>query len=498
MPISDIKAPAVNLIPVDPSNRMNQVAALQFWNKVITDYRNGDIVLDEKITIYKQTNDARVLALEQKVRLQPKLVEEGIRTLLQDPGFAQALAGSIGKVPGMDVTIGSVVKAFLEEPKVIEFHEHNDPVTGKLTGVTALVQVGEVVSTAVFTAEEAVDPLNANMLVFTLNTVSFAGTPASFRVWVGKLDKIIAVAAAGRPEIAITQYNREGLSAVVIDLAPKFSAAATVTLADLQAVDIDRDNLIGLDLPPAVRTALDALLAALDSRTAAVAAATAADTGVTAAQVGKTDAEAALAAGAAAIGSDLTNAQAVVDSAQTALTDATDFLALAQDGYVSAEAAVLLAGNVVILSANVSDKQAALDDAVSSGADQATLDGLQAELDAAVLALAAGNAALADANNGKTVAEAAVASAQADVDAATLAKAAADAALAAVSAPLAALQLAVDDATADLSAANALKVEQDEAVAAATTNAQARLVTFNSLKIENGITADYGLPNYTV
>ena len=498
MPISDIKNPSVNMIPVDPSQRMNQVAALQVWNAIIADYRNGDILLDAKITNYKQTNDARVLALEEKVRMQPKLVEEGIRTLLQDPGFAQALSGSIGKVPGMDVTIGSVIKAFLEAPHVIEFHEHNDPVTGKLTGVTAQVQVGEVVSTAIFSAVEVVDPDNANMSVFTLSTENFAGTPATFKVWIGKIDQILAAAANGRPGVTLTTFHREGLSAVVIDLSPKFAAAATATLADLEAVDIDRDNLIGLDLPPAVRAALDALLAALDARTAAVTAATDADTAVTAALVGKTDAEAALAAGAASLGSALTEAQATVDSAQTALTDATDFLAQAQAGYVSAEAAVLLAGNVVILSANVDDKQSALNDAISGGADQATLDALQAELDAAVLALAAGNAALADANAGQTVAQAAVDAAQADVDAATLAKAAADAALAAVSAPLAVLQLAVDDATADLSAANGLKVEKDDAVTATTTNAQALLVTFNALKVDYNIGADYGLPTYAV
>ena len=38
--ISEIKAPSVNMIPVDPSNRMNTVAALALWNKVIAEYRN--------------------------------------------------------------------------------------------------------------------------------------------------------------------------------------------------------------------------------------------------------------------------------------------------------------------------------------------------------------------------------------------------------------------------------------------------------------------------
>jgi hypothetical protein len=501
-----ITAPSANLIPVDPTARMNTIAMVQLANKIIAEHRAGDLKIDQKFSTAVSGINAAIDALTEQVRIDPKKIEAKLRELLNDPAVAATLVGSIARVPGMDVSIGSAIKAYIEEPKVTEFHMHTDPVTGLMTGVTATVQSGSTVTQSVFVGTSAeYDNDNDGLvdeIVTTLATDNFAGVPASFKVFIAKRNEVVtpAVGQAGTPgfieAFTLPSYSKTGQSAVVIDLSPRFQASVQSEPPAL--IDIDGDGLEGFSLPAPVRAALVDLQGKIAQRAAAVAAAAAADSELAAAQAAASDAEAALAAAAAAVESAALSAQANVNSAQVRLDNASTVLTNARNGVYVAQQAVQLADNVSVLDLSVSDWQSQVDQAVAEGEAQSVVDGLQASLSAAIAARDAAVTALAAATNDQTIAETALAAAQDEVNAATQVKAQADAALSAVMAPLTPLQTAADDAAADLVAATGLQEEKREAVDAATTLAQAALVTFNALKVEHGIGADYGLPTYTV
>lgn len=501
-----ITAPSANLISVDPTSRMNTIAMVQLANKIIAEHRAGDLKIDQKFSTAVTNINTAIEALAEQVRVDPKKIEAKLREQLNDPAVRATLIGSLANVPGMDVTIGSAVKAQIEEPKVIEFHLHTDPTTELMTGVTAIVQSGATISQSIFTGTSAeFDNDNdgiADQIVTTLTTENFAGVPATFRVFIAKRNDVVspAVGQVGTPgfieAFTLSSYNKTGQSAVVIDLAPRFQTAVQTDPPAL--IDIDGDGLEGFGLPEPVRVALLDLQTKILARNAAITAAAAAQVDLVAKEEAKAEADAELAAAAELIEAQVLAAQSDVNAAAQTLAALNVALAQAQQGVFVSQEALALADNVTVMEAHVADKQAALNDATLAGSTQSVLDGLQAELDAAIAALAAAEAAYAAASNSNTNAQAALDSIQDDVDAAVLVKADADAALALVLAPLSVPQQSADDAAADVVAAQGLVDEKTDAVESATTLAQAALVAFEAAKVEHQIGSDYGLPNYTV
>lgn len=501
--ISEIKAPSVNMIPVDPSHRMNTVAALALWNKIIAEYRNGDIKLDQKISGYIDRNDKRVLALEEKVRMQPKFVEEGLRTLLNDPAFKTAIAANVSRVPGWGVSMGSAVKAFLEEPKVIEWHQHEDPVTKRLSGVTALVQCGEVVKTSIFSAAH-VENDNDNdgitdQIVATLSTDDFDGVPATFKVWIGVANDVVAtsVGEPGKPgfipALVLPSYHRTGLSAVVIDLSPRFQSVVDET-GSLNPPDIDKDGLIGLDLPQAVKDALAALKVALDAKAAKDLELATASAELDAANARKSAADQALDEQTAAIAGDKTAAEELVASAADAVTAAEGAVRDAVSRYETAGNAVT-AKDAELAQAEqaLQAKQTELDEAQAAGADQATLDSLSQEVATLTETRDAAQQAKADADQELQAAGEAKAQAETALQTQQQAKADADEALQQVVSVLVPLRDAVTSATEAAAAAQVTRTAAADAAETASLNAQAANVAFVDAKLAAGIGADYGV-----
>lgn len=503
MPISDIKAPNVNMIPVDPSSRMNTVAALTLWNKVIAEYRNGDLRLDQKISTYVERNDARVLALEEKVRMQPKFVEEALRTLLNDPDFKIAMASSVSSVPGWGVSMGSAVKALLEEPKVIEFHEHEDPATGRLTGVTATVQCGEVVKTSVFSATNVEHDNDADgitdEIVSTLTTDDFDGVPASFKVWIGATNATVApaVGQSGQPgfipAMVLTSYHRTGLSAVVIDLSPRFQAATTDE-GVMNPPDIDGDALIGLDLPQVVKDALAALRAALATKAEKDAAVATATTALGTATQAKANAQTSLDDQAAAIAGDQDAAEEMVATAEAAVTAAeTSAAEAATRSQTAASAAATKTAELEQAEQALQAKQTEQQDAQAAGADQATLDDLAAQVtaltesrDTAQQAKAAADQEVSDADSAKTAADGVLETRRGEL-------VVAQDELNAVVSVLVPLRAALATATNDETDAMAARDAAVEAAAAAALHAEAANIAFVAAKNANGIGSAYGV-----
>ena len=496
--ISEIKAPSVNMIPVDPSNRMNTVAALALWNKIVAEYRNGDIKLDQKISGYIDRNDKRVLALEEKVRMQPKFVEEGLRTLLNDPGFKTAIAVNVSRVPGWGVSMGSAVKAFLEEPKVIEWHQEEDPATGRLSGVTALVQCGDVVKTSIFAAANDNDGIT-DQIVATLSTDDFDGVPATFKVWIGVTNSVVApaVGESGKPgfvpALVLSSYHRTGLSAVVIDLSPRFQGVVDET-GSLNPPDIDKDGLIGLDLPQAVKDALATLKVALDAKAAKDLELATASAELDAANARKAAADQALDEQTAAIAGDKTAAEELVASAADAVTAAEGAVLDAVSRYETAgNAAATKDTDLAQAEQALQAKQTELDEAQAAGADQATLDALSQEVATLTETRDAAQQAKTDAGQELQAAGEAKAQAETALQTQQQAKADADEALQQVVSVLVPLRDAVASATEAAAAALTTRTAAAYAAEAARLNAQAANVAFVDAKLAAGIGAEYGV-----
>ena len=233
-------------VTINPEQRFNQRSALLAWNAFLAEMQRADGEIANNLAAYERANDGRVAALEEQVRLDPKRVEDAIKAVLNDPALAQALAGSMSKVPGTDWTIGSVVKAYMVAPKptsIQEVYDANDNLISVRVGVLA----GDVSSNAVFTVVRTDLDSDGDGITdqreHVCYTNNFGGMPATFRT----LSDIRRTRLL--PNYVHEELMRSLTTSIVIDLVAQFVTASSATI---NAVDIDGDGAIGLPAPTPV------------------------------------------------------------------------------------------------------------------------------------------------------------------------------------------------------------------------------------------------------
>lgn len=231
-------------VEIDPFASLNDSQMADALVAIINGFKAGDQVIANAMAAYQATTDTRIEDLEALIELAPEHVEDAFKKLLADPALVSMLSGSLSKIPGSDVSIGSFCAALKAAPE----------------GAKAQFQVndsGEFIGANVTLSRDGVE----TVVPFTPVTTGFDEDADGFnekevQTWTGEAYGLVlsfSFTASVRRKLLgagfapLTLRVKTGYEPMRFDLSGFFSVVPVTPV--VEPIDVDGDGQIGTAAP---------------------------------------------------------------------------------------------------------------------------------------------------------------------------------------------------------------------------------------------------------